>query len=202
MRNPGSRATGAVLAALSLYGAVYGVRAGRAQCLYCAARFAAGPEAAFDRTAAACERAYRLYPHQYAFSILAAERAYFDVPEAERTPTRLEAARRWCERGLAQNPHKRRLHLLKAYLLARENPAAGAAWWATYTDRRFWDPFNHSVMAELWAAAGEYRKARESLRWTEGTPYYKETRALIREAWRREAAGPPPRPGDQANSMR
>ena len=94
------------------------------------------------------------------------------------------------------------MHLLKAYLLVREQPAAAAAGWEVYLDRRFWDPFNHSVMAELWAVAGDYRQARESLRWTEGSRYHNETRKLVLEAWRREAAGPDAAPAFHGKSMR
>ena len=114
----------------------------------------ARPPPAPETVLALCAKAYGWAPWNYYFSIAAAELAY---RQSETATTNAAAWRRlsslWCDRGLAQNPHKSQLVRLKTRLLWPDSPAQAIACWSEYTDWNFWEPYNHAVLAEMRALA-------------------------------------------------
>jgi len=177
-----------LLLGLALGHAVYGARAATAQWTYFASKYGRQPRAVRELLAAA-RRAHRWYPHNYYFAILAAERAHAEAAACAPPDEELwRQARFWCERGLAQNPWRSSLRWLKTRLLWREAPAEAIRYWEQFTDWNFWEPWNHAVLAELYARAGAFEKADEALYWARGAPNYEDVRRAVLEEARRQAA--------------
>ena len=181
---------GSALVLLGVAGIGQAIRAGWAQAMYHDAKYGSGRTMSPEETDSLCARAYRLYRHNVYFSIWTAEKAYYDGSDEALTPGRLAIAERWCDLGLRQNAHKRSLRLLKTYLLLRDDPAAALSWWKRYVDWHFWSPFNHSVLAELYALNGDDFRARQSMTWVVGSSHEAATRKAIQAAWRRDVMGP------------
>lgn len=176
---------GAVLLILSLAGVAYGVRTCAAMLAYHQAKYgvAAGNTA---RVLSLCRRAYGWYPWNYRFSIVAAEQAYHEAGLATGKAREefLRQAQFWCERGLRQNWRKSQLRRLKTRFLLEESPVKAAQFWAEFTDWQFWEPYNHAVLAELYARSGDFDKAEQSLKWAEGSSSYDAARAVVLEQQR------------------
>ena len=187
MKRPWIVLTAILLLALSGYGAVHGIRAAIAQAIYHQAKYGSAgdnPRGIFRR----CETAHRFYPYNYHFCIWAAEEAFysnFDLGEDE-AAARLETARFWCDMGLGLNFRHGELRLLKTWLLSMHSVAGAITYWEKYVDWEFWEPHNHAVLVELYAAGGEFGKAMESLKWVKGSEYYAEVSSKLSEAWRKE----------------
>lgn len=154
---------GALLLMIATLGLAHSIRGAVAGWLYHASEFAAtrpAPEARLDL----CRRAYNWYPWNYYFSIRAAELAY---QQYEAAPTNaadwLGKANWWCERGLVQNRYKSQLIRLQTRLLWPESPAAAIACWEAYTEWHYWSPYNHAVLADYYAKAGDFDKAERQL---------------------------------------
>jgi hypothetical protein len=167
---------------VSVLGVIHGAHAGLAQCLYHNAKYGSPPSES-GRTLAFCRRAYALYPWNYYFSIEAAERAYeaAGAATASNREDLLRQSQFWCERGLIQNPWRSQLRRMKTRFLWEASPSAAIRFWEEHTDWHFWDPYNHAVLAELQAKAGDFKKAERSLKWTEGTSEYESTRQRVQE---------------------
>jgi hypothetical protein len=180
---------GVVVGVGALGGVVHGIRAGVAQAWYCRAKYGE-PPADVDQSLALCQKAFRLYPHNYYFSILAAERAYATAQSASDAAATawLRAAQLWCDRGLAQNVWRSQLRRLKTRFLWEESPAEAIAYWRRYTDWQFWEPYNHAVLAEMYARTGDLERATECLYWARGDPHGTEVRVLIRKAQEKQDA--------------
>jgi hypothetical protein len=160
---------GLILLVISLVGMGHSLRAGLAQRYYWQAKFAK-PEAGAERVLDLCCKAYVLYPDNYYFSILAAEKAYYAASDEKGMKgKRLEQAAVWCERGLVQNWWKGSLRRLKTRILWEESPSRAIRFWNDYTEWQFWEPYNHAVLAELYAGVGDFENADQSLRWAAGT---------------------------------
>jgi len=178
---------GLVLVALSLLGVIHGVRAGVAQCLYREAKY--GPQSAdTDHVVDLCRRAYAWYPWNHYFSILASEQAYYtaDAVTGIARRNRLLQAQFWCDRGLVQNPWRSQLRRLHTRFLWAESPSRAIRYWEAHTAWQFWEPYNHAVLAELYAKAGEFDKAEQALKWVQGAPEYEPTKTLVlaeKAAW-------------------
>ncbi len=182
---------GVLLALLALYGIYVAARMAYAQDIYFNVKYGrlkAQPASLLPE----CERGYRYDDSNYYQAILAADSAYYQRFDAHgvELPARVQAAERWCERGLAMNPYKSQLRLLKARLLERRSPAAAAAYWRKYVEWSFWMPEFHAELAGLYAAAGNYDAALDSLEWTRGSEHYLPTRQKILTIWRRESRMP------------
>jgi hypothetical protein len=171
---------GAVLFLVSIAGIIYGTRAAVSQRLYYGAKYGiarSDPGLSLSLLA----RAHRLYPHNYWACLLAVEQAYRLAESAggeDATPW-FQTADMWCRRGLAQNPHKRRLRWFMSRLLQRESPKLAAEYWQAYTEWHFWEPANHTILARLYALAGEIGKAEQSLAWGKGAATYESAAALV-----------------------
>jgi hypothetical protein len=190
MESRTAKMAGVVLVLLGFAGMVEAIRAGWAQAIYQDTRYGAGLPMGPEETGRWCARAYRLYPHNVYFSIWTARKAFYEDADKPLTPERLALARVWCERGLRQNFHKTSLRLLMTHLLMRDDPAAALAWWKRYVDWHFWAPYNHAVLAELYAMNGDDCHALAALKWTVGSPYEAQARQAIEQAWRRDVTGP------------
>ena len=173
-------ALGTVLLALSLAGAVYAVGASIAGALSWRAHYGA-PKASPEEIAALCGKAFLFYPHNWYFSITAAEATYYGAAEVEGAARaeRLRLAQVWCDRGLAQNPYKSQLRRLKTRLLWEESPTRAIAYWEAYTDWHYWEPYNHATLAELYARAGRFDQAERVLVRIAGRPFYAEGRKAV-----------------------
>jgi hypothetical protein len=185
---------GVCLAVLTAAGLVYALRVAWAQRLYHEAKYGAAC-ADIRQTLRLCEAAHRLYPHNYLFCLWTAERAYtaaLATADAASSVRLMNAARDWCAMGLAINRYNGPLHLLQARLLERTSPAQAAACWAPYVEWQFWEPYNHAVLADFYAKAGEIEKAAEELEWTKGSPHYDWASQALRAAWQRERRFTPP----------
>lgn len=162
---------GVFMVLVALGGVWHSLRAGLAQRCYHAARYGKAADDT-EHVLALCRRAYVLYPWNYSFSILAAEKAYYSAGtlKAEARRKRLEQASVWCERGLAQNWWKGQMRRLKARLLWEKSPSEAIVFWRAYTDWQFWEPYNHAELAEMYASAGDFEKAEREMKWVAGTP--------------------------------
>ncbi len=182
---------GALLLALGVFGARFSLRAAMAAHLYYQVKFGAARENV-DEVLALAAQAHRLYADNDLLCVWAGEQAWHHRAEGDAVTRRrrLDAAAGWCEAGLALNPYSSALNLLKTRLLQRESPARAAAYWQRYVAWNFWEPYNHAVLAELYAEAGDFGRAAESLRWVEGSPHYDWAAGCLREAWRRERQPP------------
>ena len=204
------------LTAFSLLGVLHGARASAAQALYHRVRYGAA-SGDLHRGLRLAEWAYRLDPHHYYLCIWACRSAYETAvtvggPDAEGWRA---AAGRWCERGLALNPYKRQLRLIRARFIARASPADAARYWEEYLAWHFWDRENHAAMVEFYAKAGRLHEAMEQLTWLKGADAEARARAALRRVWQAEmdmggtngvAAGDagliPDAPRPQENSIR
>jgi hypothetical protein len=209
-------AAGAALAALGLFGVVHAARASAAQALYHRARHGAA-SGDLPRGLRLAERAYRFYPYHYYLCIWACRSAYEAAAAAGASDAEgwRAAAGRWCERGLALNPYKRQLRLIRARIIARASPADAARYWEEYLSWHFWDQENHVAMVEFYAKAGRLHEAMEQLKWLKGADAEARARAALRRVWQAEmdmggtngvAAGDagliPDAPRPQENSIR
>lgn len=183
---------GLLLVVFSVLGMWRSITAGIAQTCYYRAKYGAArldiPEAL-----QLCRKAYQLYPHNYYFSILAAETAYWaaEQPKADRKRWLREASL-WCDRGLRQNARKSQLRRLHARLLWLESPRKAIRSWAEYTEWNFWEPYNHAVLAGMYAKAGDFEKAEAELMWTTGTAEAESARREVeqeRQAWEEALGG-------------
>ena len=171
---------GAIWVALALGGAVYSTRAAWAAWLYAEAKYDE-PKRDCEQVVALCGRAYPFYPHNYFFSIIAAEGAYYhaqELPEAQRAGL-LRAARLWCARGVAQNPWDSQLCRLKSRFLWEDSPARAIEYWKARTEWQFWEPYNHAVLADMYARVGRFDEASESLYWAQGADDYAAVRGRV-----------------------
>ncbi len=165
----------------------HGVRASIASQRYYAAKYGSTKD---DVRAVLklCEEAQSYYHWNYHACLLATERAYeaagLSTNEQERAWLR-EQEQVWCDRGLAVNHMKSQLRLLKAWALARQSPIEGARYWEEYVDWDYWDTYNHRVLVELYARAGELERADECLDVIVGLPQYQEAEDALRAAWER-----------------
>ena len=175
-------------------GLVHAARGTVAALNYKAAKYGT-PRPSTEAVLTLCRHAYAWYPWNYYFSIEAAERAYYD---SERPSTNAAAWRQqakwWCERGLAQNPHKSQLRRLWTRFLWEDSPSQAIAYWSAYTDWNYWEPYNHAVLAELHAAAGDFDRAGRELALIEAFPDHADAAKAVareRQVWDAMLRGAP-----------
>jgi len=173
---------------VSLAGVWHCARAGMAQQYYYQAKYGK-PAADTEQVLEYCKKAYALYPDNYYFSILASEKAYYMAGQAEAglRQRRLEQSAIWCERGLVQNGMKGQLRRIKARFLWETSPSEAIRFWKAYTEWQFWEPYNHAVLAGMYAKAGDFENAERALTWTDGSPEGEEARRIVemeRKEWK------------------
>lgn len=196
-----SIATGLVLAVIGCVGLWISINISVAQNIYFEAKY--GTTASDqDAILLACSMAHSFYPHNYYCALLAAETAW---NRRNKTRTASERsvfaaeAEKWCDIGLKLNPYERSLRYLKMRILEERSIGDAIRYWERHVEWQFWSPFNHLVLVELYANAGEFEKALESLKWVRGTEYERDAVLLLRRAWEQErdsfpsdACMPPP----------
>ncbi len=181
-----------LLLASATIGLIHAVRATVAQGLYWQCKFGSVSSypswTRLSATQRRCEMAHRLYPYNYWFCIWTAELAWYSRldPHGQEMVETMHVAELWCDRGLALNPWKSSLHLLKTRLLQRRNVADALHQWETYVNWHFWDPYHHAVLAELRALVGDFVGALESLDWVRGSSHYAEAAARIQSIWEQQ----------------
>ncbi len=183
--------SGALLVALGVFCTHYAWRASRAMHLYHDAKYGAGAQSV-SSVLRAVEQAHRLYPHNYRFCLWAAQQAYQGAADAEgeARDQLFRAAENWSGVGLGMNRFNGPLQLLKARLLQRSDPAAAAESWARYVKWHFWEPYNHAVLVDLYADAGNFDGAADALDWVKGSEHYEWALGRLQRAWRREMTIP------------
>jgi len=196
MQRLGRLICGLLICGCGFGGLVSSVRASRAQWIYHQSKFACGvtdPVIGLKRL----EQAHTLYPYNYYFCVWSTGEALMHATRMinhQEAVAIVKEAETWCDIGLALNPQERQLNLFKARLLQARDPAAAVTLWEDYVDWRFWDPFVHSVSVDLYATAGMYAEALDSLAWTRGSPYHAQAESALRSAWAGEMASPPDLP--------
>lgn len=161
---------GVVMVGVALAGVWHSVCAGVAHCCYHAAKY--GRASDTEQVLALCRRAYVLYPANYYFSILAAEKAFYTagLVEAGARKRRLDQAAVWCDRGLMQNGWKGQLRRLKVRFLWEQSPSEAIRFWRAFTDWQFWEPYNHAELAVMYAQVGDFASAEREMKLISGTP--------------------------------
>ena len=173
---------GVALLVVSVAGLAQSARAGLAQTLYRTTKFGLVRHAAPEPTLRRAQQAHRLYPYNYYFCIWTAEKAYYERAgfDGREQPARVEAARLWCDRGLALNPFNSQVQRLKTRLLARTSPRDALDFWKAYVDWYFWEPYHHAVLVDLYTRVGALADARDALRWVKDSPHYADASAAVR----------------------
>lgn len=178
---------GVLIVIISAAGLKSSLQAGIAQAYYRQAKYGM-PRAGMERVLELSHKAYGLYPHNYYFSILAAEMAHQASGSVQASDKRrlMDQSIIWCDRGLVQNWWNGSLRRLKARHLWQESPVQAIMFWKAYTEWQCWEPYNHSTLAEMYAGVGDFEKAEQSLRLASGTPEGEEARLIVekeREEW-------------------
>lgn len=182
---PCYKTVGGFLLILSMVGVVHSARTCVAQKIYLDSKY--GTEATDpDRVIENCRRAFRLYPFNYRFCLLASESAYAMALSmtGRSAEERMAISRLWCERGLALNPYQMELRWLKAQILWKESPERGIRHWRTYVDWDFWSASNHAILAEMYARNGDIENAEKEIFWTQGSEYFVRVQEAIATAKR------------------
>lgn len=183
---------GLLLVVFSALGMWRGLTAGAAQICYYRAKYGS-VRLDLSQALQLCHKAYQLYPHNYYFSILAAETAYWESEKSKVDRKRwLRESSLWCDRGLRQNVWKSQLRRLHVRLLWLESPHKAIRSWEEYTEWNFWEPYNHAVLAGMYAKAGDFEKAEAELLWTIGTAQAEGARREVeqeRQSWKEALGG-------------
>lgn len=176
---------------VSVLGITRGIRATAAYFLYHQARYGSAQDNVTG-VMANCSTAYRLYPYNYSFAILAAERAYYESSDASGREKSylLSSADYWCDTGLELNPYKSQLRMLRARLLAKDSPSDAVEYWTAYLGWHYWEPFNHCVMAEFHAMAGDFDEAFRALDVIKGMAHYEDGLKRVNHYWHKEMQMP------------
>ncbi len=175
-----ARSAGILLVVIGSAGAWHAVQSERVACLYRKARYgsAAGD---LQQIRVLAERAYAVSPVHYLFWTWVAECAR-DAGKAATGEAREELASaraRWCERGLSANPWSPSLRAIHAGLLCERDPRAAVRWWESCVDWHYWEPYNHALLAELYARAGDFPRAFGVLGRIRGQSYAGEGMAIV-----------------------
>lgn len=181
---------GLALLIVSICGVVHALRASVAAAVYHRVRYHAEQRSRGDPEWAGmvAERSYRFYPYNYYLCAWIAENFWYYRfnKSGEELSSRVTSAEIWCNRGLEQNSWKSQLRLLKVRLVARESPSAALESWKEYMDWDYWNRYNHAVLVELYARAGDFSNAMEALERVKGTKHHNYARRELHAAWQKE----------------
>ena len=184
-----ARSYGILLVLVGLAGVWHVTQSERVACLYREARYgnAAGD---LERIRVLAERAYAISPVHYLFWTWVCERARDARPVApgEEREEQTAVMACWCERGLAANPWSPALRVIHAGLLCERDPRAAIRWWESCVAWQYWEPYNHALLAELYARAGEFTRAFDILWRIRGQPYAREGVSIVQAMMAAESA--------------
>jgi hypothetical protein len=180
---------GGILLLVSLAGIVHGCRACLAFVLYFQSKYGAANDS-ISGILRRNETAHGLYPFNTYSCSWTARKAYAAARglSGRERDAMLAAARLWCERGLTRNRYKRELQVLKTELLKDKSPAEALKIWEPYVEWNFWNPANHVLLVELYAAVGDFAKAEQSLGLLRGRREHAEAKRRLEAA---RSSGPP-----------
>ena len=136
-----------------------------------------------------CRSAAALCGYHYLFFRLAADKAFALASKGDSADREyyFDQARFWCERSLALSSHQTLVNWIKARLLWRESPAQAIKHWENHVAWHFWDPFNHAMLACMYAQADDVPRAEKEVEWVKGSPYYDNTVRIIMDARSRQS---------------
>ena len=167
---------GFVLLVVCSAGTIYAACATISQRAYRAAKYGAGKDD-LELALKLCRTAGKLYPFNFYVQQYIGERAYygsFDAESHEEATALLKLSQHWCDRGIRLNYYDRTLRLRRVALLARKDLDSAVAEMERYLDWHYWHPHNHATIARLYARAGEFDKAEQSLFLVERSTYYED----------------------------
>lgn len=177
---------GVILIAAGIYGVIYSVKATKAQVLYTLSRYSdkadsMSPEEIYSNYKAAM----KLYPYNFYFSAYAGEKFFYNFSNYSEDELKdiVENVKSIAEDGIKINPYNSQLVYLHMRMLERTSVAKALEYWKKYVDWVFWNDYNHSVLAELYAKNGMYDKAFDQLKFLERSKYLEHTRHVIDDAW-------------------
>ena len=175
---------GLLLIAIAVFGGVQAVRAGWAQHLYWRVKYG-DQRGDVDAILRKGSVAHGVYPYNHNLCMWVAEHALsraasVGTPAGTDDPYAL--VQEWCERGLSLNPYPRRMRFIKMYLIRRISPEEALQYWNEYVEWQFWEPYNHAVLVDLYAACGQLVEAEDSLRWVEGSPHFPAAKQRLAQA--------------------
>jgi len=179
---------GIILCAVGITGGVYSIRTARAQTIYHSVKYGRLTNAVPDMVIKACEKSYRLYPHNYDLCIQANLRLWPAISDSDRRDKdgSLELIESWCDRGLRLNFNHRTLRCTKASLISRRSASEAADYWDRFIDSQFWNSANLVDRVRFYTGAGRLAEASETVKLLKGHPGHKEASDILRKAWAAE----------------
>jgi len=169
MRIMGRVALGLIAMCAGIFGGIYAVNASIAQAAYYELKYGSDRSMEIGRVMDQAEVSVPRYPHNYYLSEFVAEQLWHALPQ---NPDLRNSARIWCDRGLLQHPYLKSLRYLDVQLLALDNIDLAAQRWEAYVDWHYWDAHNHALLADLYARAGRFTKASESISLIKGSRHH------------------------------
>ena len=178
---------GIVLVLVGLLGVNYSINATKAQVMYAKSRYTQGskslsPELVYSNYVSVAN----LYPYNFYFSAYAGEKLFYNISNSnsQEAAEKLEIIKDIASNGIKINPYNSQLVYLHMRMLEKESPKAALDYWQKFVDWYFWNDYNHSVLAELYAKSGMYEKAMNELKYLEKNPKLLDhTKHLIDDAW-------------------
>lgn len=189
--NIASRVTGMVLIVAGAAGLWGAVRMTSAQVAYFRIKFANLSDRPVASAEPLAEAAFRRYPVNYYLALHMAEGYWHARHTADDAVAVLEAAERWCDRGLAVHPLLSGLCLLKARLIAERDPRDAARFWDATVDHHYWNAFNQAMRVVFYSRAGALTSASEVLSLLQGRRHHDWAVGYFRAALLAEMDSPP-----------
>ena len=178
---------GIVFVLAGLFGIGYSIKATKAQVIYAKSRYSKSsknlsPELVYSNYVYASN----LYPYNFYFSAYAGEFFFYNLAsyKGQKALGKLAIIRDIASDGIKINPYNSQLIYLHMRMLETESPKVALEYWQKFVNWYFWNDYNHSVLAELYAKTGMYEKAMNELKYLESNPkLFDHTKHLIDDAW-------------------
>ena len=189
---------GIILVFLGLFGVNYSINASRAQALYAQSRYSQqATELSPENIYSNYLHAKKLYPWNFYFSAYTGETFFYSLSKykGDDIVQHNEFIKDIASHGLKTNPYNTQLIYLNMRMLQLESPKLALEYWLLFVDWCFWNGYNHSVLAELYAKSGMYENALNELKYLEKSPKLLDhTKHLVDDAWLQEIKQPPVSP--------
>lgn len=187
-----------VLVLAGLFSIGYSIKATKAQVMYAKSRYSqSGKSLSPDLVYSNYVYASNLYPYNFYFSAYAGEKFFYNISnyKSQEAAEKLKIVKNIASYGAEINPYNSQLIYLHMRMLETESPKVALDYWQKFVDWYFWNDYNHSVLAELYAKSGMYEKAMNELRYLEKNPKLLDhTKHLIDDAWLLEVKSKIPEP--------
>lgn len=189
--NIASRVTGMALILAGSAGLWGAMRMTSAQVDYFRIKFGNRSALPVDAVEPLAEAAFRRFPVNYYLPLHMAEGYWHARHTSDDVAAVLQAAERWCDRGLAEHPVLSGLCLLKARLIAERDPRAAARFWDATVDHYYWNAFNQAMRVVFYSRAGAFTSASEVLSLLQGRRHHDWASRIFRDALLAEMDSPP-----------